>query len=119
MQRFKQPEDTLIFKLTDTFDFIAYTIGFHFVTIFQSAFMFVSALQANEMVSGAIKGDMSSQEALFRFIAILTLFPVTIMIGAFKHCLVSSYKTQIQKKELPSTARDTIIGEYTHLFKHG
>ena len=68
-------------KAVKVFEIASFTLITQFIVVFQTSFTFVSALQANELVSGLIKDDISSSEILYKVIVILLLIPVTLLFG--------------------------------------
>lgn len=100
---------SIIQSATGTLDFALYTVFLQVLVVFQSAFMFVAALQANEMISGAIKNDITSKEVALKITTIFALIPMTIIIAYFKHMVVNLNTESARRyKEMPIGAK---IGE--------
>ena len=59
-------EPTFTNKAMDAVFMITFTVGYQTLTLAQGGFMFVSALQTNELISAWIEGNLTKQEMLFK-----------------------------------------------------
>lgn len=80
---------SILSTASDTLDFAMYTVFLQVIIVFQSAFMFVAALQANELISGAISNEITSKEVSLKIATIFSLVPVTILTAYLRHVIVN------------------------------
>lgn len=99
MQTYNKPRDG-VDRFIDNTEMIIFTVLFQVITVFQNAFMFVAAFQASELISSVIKEEISRKEIIWKVVVILSLIPITLVVGLSKHFLKQSNQKQARRAEI-------------------
>lgn len=90
MQKYEQDnvKSGFFYNIIDTFDLLGYSLIYQMLIFFQASFTAIGIFQANDIISGVIETNISTNVILFKLATILGLIVMLILSSIATHYLV-------------------------------